>query len=66
MYVKLPPGELNFDPYPPHLTSIYTCRVTIAPRMRGGTSPDTSIIEKSVEFMQFCLKMTHINLCITM
>ena len=33
MCVKLPPGDLNPDPYPPHSTNIYTCRVTIAPKM---------------------------------
>ena len=36
MCVKLSLGDLNSDPYPPHLTNIYTCRVTTAPRMRGG------------------------------
>ena len=25
MYVKLPPGDLNPNPCPPHPTSIYTC-----------------------------------------
>ena len=34
MYVKFPPGDLNpgFCP-PPHPTSTYTCRMTIAPKM---------------------------------
>ena len=36
MCMKLPPEDLNPDPCPPHSTSIYTCRMTIAPRMRGG------------------------------
>ena len=36
MCVKLPFGNLNLGPYPPHLTSIYTCRVTMALRVRGG------------------------------
>ena len=36
MYVKLLPRDLNLNPYPPHLTSIYTCGVTTAPRVRGG------------------------------
>ena len=35
MCVKLPPGNLNPASYPLHLTSIYTCRVTTAPRVRG-------------------------------
>ena len=33
MCVKLPPGDLNTDPSPPHLTSTYTCGVTITPRV---------------------------------
>ena len=36
MYVKLPLGDLNSDPCPPHLTSTYTCRVMIAPRVCDG------------------------------
>ena len=32
MYVKLPPEDLNPNPYPLHPTSTYTCRVTTAPR----------------------------------
>ena len=35
MYVKLPSRDLNFSPYPPHLTSTYICGVTIAPRVCG-------------------------------
>ena len=37
MCVKLPPGDLNSNPYPPHPTKSYTCRVTIAPRVCGGS-----------------------------
>ena len=36
MCVKLPFGDLNLGPYPPHPTSIYTYEVTIAPKVRGG------------------------------
>ena len=36
MYVKLRPGVLNPSLYPPHPISIYTCEVTIAPRVCGG------------------------------
>ena len=36
MCVKLPPGDLNPDPYSPHPTSIYTYGVTITPRVCGG------------------------------
>ena len=36
MCVKLPLGDLNPDPYPSYLTSIYTCEVTTAPKVRGG------------------------------
>ena len=35
MCVKLPPRDLNPDPYPPHPTSTYTCGVTIAPSVCG-------------------------------
>ena len=37
MCVKLPLGDLNPASYPPHPTSIYTCGVTTAPRVRGGS-----------------------------
>ena len=33
MCVKLPPGDLNLSPSPPHPTNIYTYRVTMAPRV---------------------------------
>ena len=36
MCVKLPPRDLNPDPYPLHPTSTYTCGVTTAPRVYGG------------------------------
>ena len=38
MCVKLFPGDLNPDPYPPHPTSIYTCGVTTASRVCSGYS----------------------------
>ena len=38
MCVKLPPRDLNPDPCPPHPTSTYTCGVTIALRVCGGSS----------------------------
>ena len=36
MCVKLPPRDLNLVPYFLHLTSIYTCGMTTAPRVYGG------------------------------
>ena len=33
MCVKLLSGDLNFNPYPPHPTSIYICEVTTTPRV---------------------------------
>ena len=36
MCVKLLPGDLNPDPYPPHPTNIYTYEVTTAPKVHGG------------------------------
>ena len=40
MCVKLSLRNLNHGPYPhtPHLTSTYTCEMTIAPRICGGKS----------------------------
>ena len=38
MCVKLPPEDLNLDPYPPYPTSTYTCGVTIAPRVYNGNN----------------------------
>ena len=35
-FVKLPPRDLNPSPYPPHPTSTYICRVTIASRVCSG------------------------------
>jgi len=36
MCIKLPPEDLNSDPYPPHPTNIYICGVTTAPRVCSG------------------------------
>ena len=33
MCMKLPLGDLNFDPYPPHPISTYTSRVTNASKV---------------------------------
>ena len=38
MCVKIPSGDLNPDPCPPHPTSTYICRVTTAPKVRGGNA----------------------------
>ena len=32
--VKLPHRDLNSGPFPPYPTSIYTCGITTAPRVR--------------------------------
>ena len=37
MCIKPSTEDLIPDPYPPHLTSTYTCRVIIALRVCGGT-----------------------------
>ena len=34
MCVKLPPGDLNSDFYPPHHTNTYTCKMTTIQKMR--------------------------------
>ena len=33
MCVKFPTRDLNFNPYPPHPTSAYTCKATITPKV---------------------------------
>ena len=38
MCVKLPPGDLNPGPYPPHPTSTYTSGMTTTPRVGGGAT----------------------------
>ena len=38
MCVKLLSEDLNPDLCPPHLTSTYTCGVTIAPMVCGGAN----------------------------
>ena len=40
MCLKLHLGDLNSSLWPPHPTSIYTCGVTTAPRVRGGQPKD--------------------------
>ena len=50
MCVRLPLGNLNPGSYPPHPTSIYTCRVTTAPRACGGAK-DT--VKMEVELLEF-------------
>ena len=37
MYVKIPLGDLNPNPYPLHPTNIYTCRVAIVSRLCDGS-----------------------------
>ena len=34
MCVKLPPRDLNHDPYPPHPTNTYTYKVTTIQKVR--------------------------------
>ena len=36
MCVKLPPGDLNLGPCPPHSANTYTYGVTITPRVCGN------------------------------
>ena len=37
MCVKFLPEDLNPGPCPPHPTNIYTCEVTTAPKVHGGS-----------------------------
>ena len=41
--MKLLPRDLNPDPCPPHSTSTYICKVTIAPMVCGG---DWSVVRR--------------------
>lgn len=45
MYVKLLLKDLNLNSYPQHLTSIYTCKVIIMPRVRIGDNITPDIIK---------------------
>ena len=51
MCLKLLNKELNYGPYPPHPTSIYTCGVTTTPMVRGGTTTLLSLGNKMVAFL---------------
>ena len=57
--MKFPPENLNLSPYLPHLTSTYTCRVTITPKMCN--SKIFILLTKSgwvlylLSFYKFCL-----------
>ena len=50
MCVKLSSGHLNLGPCPPHPTSTYTCGVTIAPRMCGGSSNNYKAVKKNTKY----------------
>ena len=49
--MKFPLRDLNPDPCLPHPTSTYTCRVTAAPKVRGGHLTKVSLCK-------FCLLIT--------
>jgi len=51
MCAKLPLGDLNLGPFSLHLTSIYTCGVTIALRVCGGNA--WTIINFAIVFLNF-------------
>ena len=44
MCVNLPPGDLNLGPYSLHLTSTYTCGVTIAPTVCSDNNLDLNAL----------------------
>ena len=46
MCVKLPPRDLNPNPYPLHSTNIYTFGVTIASKMCGGKNDKYLLLTK--------------------
>ena len=51
MCVKLSFEDLNSGPCPPHLTSTYTCRVTIVPRVCDSCSLNFRIIVVMMELL---------------
>ena len=61
MCLKLPLGDLNPCPYPPHPINTYTCEVTIASRACGGRmknilSSKTKCIVKGIISVHSMLK----------
>ena len=38
MCVKFRPGDLNPNPYSPHLTSIYICGITTTPKVHSDVT----------------------------
>ena len=58
MCVKLPLRDLNPGPYPPHLTSTYTCRVIIAPRVRSSVDDDSYVATQIDKLFNDELKVT--------
>ena len=63
MCVKLSPENLNLSPYPPHLTSTYTCGVTTVSRVRSGKIVILSIIAKvkPIILISINLGITHFS-----
>ena len=55
IFVKHPFGNLNFGPYPPHLTSTYICEVTITSRC----APETSqrLDERTTKILEVCERL---------
>ena len=48
--MKLLPENLNSDPYPPHLTITYTCKVTTALRVCNGKEIHFFFFSNLLEF----------------
>ena len=58
MCVKLSPGDLNPGLCPLHATNTYTCEVTIAPRVCGGTN---ALIKSTIKCSKYNVTLTLID-----
>ena len=56
MYVKFLLENLNLGSYPPHLTNIYTCEMTTAPKVRGGLNFKFVECKKQKSFIRELIK----------
>ena len=51
MCIKLPLGDLNPGPCPPHHISTYTCGMNIALKVRGGIPTINIFLNKQTFYM---------------
>lgn len=61
MCVKLPHKDLNFGLCPQHSTSIYTGRVTTAPKVRGGFKSSLEYAYIAFKIGKYTFTLIYIN-----